>query len=230
MPACIGHTSCVHRLAQSELVSLVAGLGQAREGAAALLVEVKADSPQALQERIGAAQAAMRGGAGVAFGGRQGDDSSSSPGVDAYPFRVDPKVILMDYLWHWRVVAPLAWHASNRADTAAASSWHNRWRVCFLACLDLQQETKIFWDFRKGLIPIIGGSRSVGTAMLIEVLRRRHTSMHACCCLSRCMSCCARMVLRGHQRCIPGQMHLPVRRACCRCCCAGRCLPGGAPG
>eukprot|EP00775_Hariotina_reticulata_P013456 gene13456-13582_t len=29
-------------------------------------------------------------------------------------------------------------------------------------------ETKVFWDFRKGLIPIIGGSRSVGTAMMIE--------------------------------------------------------------
>ncbi len=30
------------------------------------------------------------------------------------------------------------------------------------SCMAMQ-ETKIFWDFRKGLVPIVGGSRAVGT-------------------------------------------------------------------
>jgi hypothetical protein len=31
--------------------------------------------------------------------------------------------------------------------------------LLLLLLLLLLQETKVFWDFRKGLIPIIGGSR-----------------------------------------------------------------------
>ena len=29
-------------------------------------------------------------------------------------------------------------------------------------------ECKLFWDVRKGLIPIVGGAREAGTSMLIE--------------------------------------------------------------
>ncbi|WIA33444.1 hypothetical protein OEZ86_006576 [Tetradesmus obliquus] len=103
------------RLAQQEFVSLVAELGQAQEGAAGLLIEVKGETQQQLQQRIEAAQAALQA-SGVHFGGNAG----APLGLESYPFRI------------------------NAA------------------------ETKVFWDFRKGLIPIIGGSRSVGTSMMIE--------------------------------------------------------------
>ncbi|KAF6261185.1 glycolate dehydrogenase [Scenedesmus sp. NREL 46B-D3] len=103
------------RLAQQEFVSLVAELGQAQEGAAGLLIEVKGETEQQLQRRIEAAQQALRA-SGVHFGGQPG----APLGLESYPFRNNPS------------------------------------------------ETKVFWDFRKGLIPIIGGSRSVGTSMMIE--------------------------------------------------------------
>eukprot|EP00879_Flechtneria_rotunda_P006313 GHRR01006635.1.p1 GENE.GHRR01006635.1~~GHRR01006635.1.p1 ORF type:complete len:789 (+),score=273.08 GHRR01006635.1:1646-4012(+) len=104
------------RLAKQEFVSLVAELGQADEGAAGLLIEVKGATKAELQECINTAQQAMQEAAGVQFGGKRVNPLS----IESYPFRHDPK------------------------------------------------ETKIFWDFRKGLIPIIGGSRSVGTSMMIE--------------------------------------------------------------
>eukprot|EP00878_Enallax_costatus_P006622 GHUV01006940.1.p1 GENE.GHUV01006940.1~~GHUV01006940.1.p1 ORF type:complete len:990 (+),score=266.56 GHUV01006940.1:206-3175(+) len=103
------------RLAQAPFVALVAELAQAQEGAAGLLIEVKGETREELQERIQTAQRALTS-AGVQFDGQR----KVPLGIESYPFRFSP------------------------------------------------EETKVFWDFRKGLIPIIGGSRSVGTSMMIE--------------------------------------------------------------
>jgi hypothetical protein len=74
-------------LAQQEFVSLVAELGQAQEGAAGLLIEVKGETQQQLQQNIEAAQQALRA-SGVRFGGNAG----APLGLESYPFRVNPAV------------------------------------------------------------------------------------------------------------------------------------------
>ena len=81
------------RLAQQEFVSLVAELGQAQEGAAGLLIEVKGETQQQLQQRIEAAQAALQA-SGVRFGGNAG----APLGLESYPFRVNPAVSLVLFL------------------------------------------------------------------------------------------------------------------------------------
>jgi hypothetical protein len=84
---CCCDCCCCTRLAQQEFVSLVAELGQAQEGAAGLLIEVKGESQQQLQQRIEAAQQALRG-SGVRFGGQPG----APLGLESYPFRINPAV------------------------------------------------------------------------------------------------------------------------------------------
>jgi hypothetical protein len=65
----------------------VAELGQAQEGAAGLLIEVKGESEQQLQQVVEAAQQALRA-SGVRFGGQAG----APLGLESYPFRVNPAV------------------------------------------------------------------------------------------------------------------------------------------
>lgn len=197
------------RLAQPDFVSLVAELGQAQEGAAGLLIEVKGESQQQLQERIGTAQKALQE-SGVTFGGQRANPLR----VESYPFRLDPKVrplgqqlfvlssgrsgveqrvgatvtaatslcMCSSAQRFWRMVIEAGsgdGHITRRsrsvgaqcaAARAAAShrltSWpctHNHALCvavrCVFVCGAVAQETKVFWDFRKGLIPIIGGSR-----------------------------------------------------------------------
>ena len=74
-------------MAQSPFVALVAELAQAQEGAAGLLIEVKGETREQLQERIETAQKALTS-AGVQFGGQK----KVPLGIESYPFRFSPEV------------------------------------------------------------------------------------------------------------------------------------------
>lgn len=60
-------------------------LTTAQEGAAALLIQVKADSQEGLQETIKKAQGVL---SGASFGGQ----ADKPLGVESYPFSTDPRV------------------------------------------------------------------------------------------------------------------------------------------
>jgi D-lactate dehydrogenase len=98
-----------------DLVRLVPDMKGAGEGASALLIECRANGPDALKERIHEVTSALRE-SGLKFGAH----SDQLQDLDNYPFRKDPA------------------------------------------------ESKVFWDVRKGLIPIVGGGREAGTSFLIE--------------------------------------------------------------
>lgn len=86
---CAHPASCWHgyRLAESPLQQLVPQLTTAQEGAAALLIQVKADSQEGLQETIKKAQGVLSG-SGASFGGQ----ADKPLGVESYPFSTDPRV------------------------------------------------------------------------------------------------------------------------------------------
>lgn len=68
-------------------MALVAELAQAQEGAAGLLIEVKGETKEQLQEHIKTAQKALES-AGVPFGGQR----RVPLGLESYPFRFNPQV------------------------------------------------------------------------------------------------------------------------------------------
>jgi len=75
------------RLAESSLQQLVPQLTTAQEGAAALLIEVKADTQQGLQDVIKRAQGVLSS-SGTKFGGQ----ANQPLGVESYAFSTDPQV------------------------------------------------------------------------------------------------------------------------------------------
>lgn len=82
------------RLAESSLQQLVPQLTTAQEGAAALLIQVKADTQQDLQDIIKRAQEVLSS-SGTKFGGQ----TNQPLGVESYPFSTDPQV--GPCTWHW---------------------------------------------------------------------------------------------------------------------------------
>jgi hypothetical protein len=81
--------SLLPRLAESSLQQLVPQLTTAHEGAAALLIQVKADSSQGLADSIKKAQSVLSQ-SGAKFGGQP----EKPLGVESYPFSTDPRVRL----------------------------------------------------------------------------------------------------------------------------------------
>jgi hypothetical protein len=77
------------RLAESSLQQLVPQLTTAHEGAAALLIQVKADSAQGLADAVKKAQSVLSQ-SGAKFGGQP----EKPLGVESYPFSTDPRVRL----------------------------------------------------------------------------------------------------------------------------------------
>jgi hypothetical protein len=65
-------------------------LTTAQEGAAALLIQVKADSQEGLHKTIKKAQGVLSG-SGASFGGQ----ADKPLGVESYPFSTDPRVSLL---------------------------------------------------------------------------------------------------------------------------------------
>jgi len=100
---------------EEAMLGLVPDMKGADPRAAALLIECRGETPEALEERIAEVRRALLG-AGLPFGAT----AAAPKALDAYEFKHEPK----DY--------------------------------------------KVYWDTRKGLIPIVGGAREPGTSMLIE--------------------------------------------------------------
>ena len=100
---------------EEAMLALVPDMAGADPRAAALLIECRGETPEALQDRIAEVQRALRG-AGLPFGAT----AAEPKGLEAYDFKHEAR----DY--------------------------------------------KVYWDVRKGLIPIVGGAREPGTSMLIE--------------------------------------------------------------
>jgi hypothetical protein len=78
------------RLAEPPLQQLVPQLTTAQEGAAALLIQVKADTQQGLSEAISRAQDVLRG-SGAVFGGQPDKPLE----VESYPFSNDKRVCVL---------------------------------------------------------------------------------------------------------------------------------------
>ena len=126
--------------------------------AASLLIECRGSTEEDLRMRIEEVQAALRK-SGLPFGAKAA--GAWPPRRAAPPSRAGPQAAMRAPARPCLAVPPhlCAPAASSVAEPQALEVYEFKHEP---------KDFKVFWDVRRGLIPIVGAARKPGTSMLLE--------------------------------------------------------------